>query len=80
MGFLTVGEKVLQEEDMVLLCITTQANVVDMCLHFSLAENQFLYKGSASQDIEDFVHQLLKEWWGLPDTEGHDLSADDTAP
>ena len=64
---------------MILLGISTQAHVVDVCLHFSPAGNQFLNKGSVSQDIWDFVHQLLKECRGIRDTEGHDLPAEDTA-
>ena len=51
MVFLTDGEKLLQEEDMILLGISTQAHVVDVGLHRSPAGNQLLHKGSASQDI-----------------------------
>ena len=36
---------------MILLGISNQAHFVDVCLHFSPTGNQFLYKGSASQDI-----------------------------
>ena len=36
---------------MILLGISTQAHVVDVCLHLSLAGNHFLHKGSASQDV-----------------------------
>ena len=36
---------------MILLGISTQPHVVDVCLHLSPAGNQFLHKGSASQDI-----------------------------
>ena len=64
---------------MILLGISIQANVIDVCLHISPAGNQFLYKGVASQDIWDSIHQLLKESRGIWDTEGHDLPAEDTA-
>ena len=36
---------------MILLGISTQAHVMDVGLHLSPPRNQFLYKGSASQDI-----------------------------
>ena len=55
---------------MILLGISTQAHVIDVCLHLSPAGNQFLYKGSASQDIEDFIDQLLKESRCIRDTGG----------
>ena len=50
---------------MILLGIRTQAHVIDVCLHLSLAGNQFLHKGSASQDIQGYMHQLLKEGKGI---------------
>ena len=62
-----------------LLGITTQAHVLDVCPHLSSAGNQFLHKGSASQNIWDFIHQLLEECGGVRDTEGHDLPAEDEA-
>ena len=46
---------------MILLGISTKAHVIDVCLNLSPVGNQFLYKGSASQDIWDFIHQLVKE-------------------
>ena len=36
---------------MILPGIRTQAHIIDVCLHLSPTGNQFLYKGSASQDI-----------------------------
>ena len=36
---------------MILLGISTQAHVTDVHLHLSPTGNQFLYKGSASQDM-----------------------------
>ena len=50
-----------------------------MCVHLSPAGNEFLNKGSASQDIQDYIHQLPKECRGIGDTQGHDLPAEDTA-
>ena len=64
---------------MIVLGISIQAHVIDVCLRLSPAGTQFLYKGSASQDIHDFIHQLLKESRGIRDTEGHDLPAEDLA-
>ena len=64
---------------MILLGISIQAQVIDVCLYLGPAGNQFLYKGSASQDIEHFIHQLLIESRGFRDTEGRDLPAEDTA-
>ena len=64
---------------MILLSISTQAHVIDVCLHHSPAGNLFLHKGYASQDIYDLIRQLLKESSGIRDTEGHDLPAEDTA-
>ena len=60
------------------LGVSTQAHVIDVCLHLSPTGNQFLYKGSASQDLEDFIHQLLKESRGIRNTQRHDLPAEDT--
>ena len=36
---------------MILLGISTQAQVIDVCPDLSPARNQFLHKGTASQDI-----------------------------
>ena len=51
MLLLTDSEKLLYEEDVIFLGISTQAHVIRVCLHLSRMGNQFLYKGSASQDI-----------------------------
>ena len=64
---------------MILLGISTQAHVINVGNHLSPAENQFPHKGSASQDISEFIHQLLKECMGICDPKGHDLPAQDTA-
>ena len=64
---------------MILLGISTQAHVIDVCLHLSPAGNQFLCKGSVSQDIYDFIYQVLKESRGIRHTEGRDLPTEDTA-
>ena len=64
---------------MILLRISTQTHVINACLHLSPAGNQFLHRGSASQDIEDFFHQLLKESRDIRDFEDHDLPLEDTA-
>ena len=64
---------------MILLGISTQGHIIDVCLHLRPAGNQFLYKASGSQDTLDFIHHLLKENRGIRDTEGHDLRAEDTA-
>ena len=63
---------------MILLGMSTQAHVIDLCLHLSSPGNQFLYKGPASQDTQDFMHQLLKESKGIRDAERHYLPAEDT--
>ena len=36
---------------MILVGISTQAHVIDVCLHLSPVGNQFPYKASVSQDI-----------------------------
>ena len=64
---------------MIILGISTQADVTDVWLHLSPAGSQFLYEGSASQDIWEFIHQLLKKSRGIRDTEGHDFPAEDPA-
>ena len=64
---------------MILLGISTQAHVLNVSLHFGPGGDQFLNKGSASQDIYDFIHQLLNKSRGIRDTKGHDLPAEDRA-
>ena len=39
------SEKLLYEEDVIVLCTTTQAHVIHVWLHLNPAGNQFLCKG-----------------------------------
>ena len=45
---------------MVLFGISTQTHVIDVGLHFCPSGNQLLYKRSAPQYVENFVHQFLE--------------------
>ena len=64
---------------MILLGISTQAHIDNLCLHFGSAGNQFLQKNPVPGDIWDFDHQLVKETGRFSKTEGHDLPAEETA-
>ena len=58
---------------MVLFCIGTQTHVIDVGLHFCLSGNQLLYKRSAPQYVQNFLHQLLEECRGVGYPQWHDV-------
>ena len=50
---------------MVLLGPGTQTHVIDVGLHFYPSGNQILYKRSAPQYVQNFVHQFMEERGGV---------------
>ena len=77
MVFLADSEKLLYKEDMILLGISTQAEIIQVGLHLCLAAHQCVRQGPVSNHTYDFLHQLLKQGRGICDTNGHALSSED---
>ena len=62
-----------------LIGISTQAHIVNVCPHFGLAGNLFLHKGPPSRYITFYSSSLEIGQEYLQNTEGHDLLAENTA-
>ena len=73
MVFLTNDKKLTLEKDMVLLGIGTQTHIIDVGLYLCPSGNQLLYKRSASQYVQNFVHRFLEECRGVGYPKRHDL-------